>query len=184
MTRNAGWGSGSDAHEQARELIALGRMGLVRAKEMSHAQQGWLQAHLAECAECRDYAEAAERVVSALRSVPLAADLRLVRTTQMRVRFHAARLREARERIWVVGMACLGVGLSATLTLPLLWKLFAWMGEWVGVSKWVWEAGFTFSWIAPAVVVSVLLWARGSHWGRVYSTGSDSQDIQSYDKEN
>jgi O-antigen/teichoic acid export membrane protein len=81
----------------------------------------------------------------------------------MRVRFHAARLRETRERMWLVGMACLGVGLTATLTLPLLWRLFAWMGEQAGVSTLVWQAGFLFFFIAPALVVSVVLLARGNH---------------------
>ena len=99
-----------------------------------------------------------------MRSQPLAADSRLVRATQMRVRFHASRLQEARERMWLVGMACLGVGLSATLTIPFLWRLFAWMGKGAGVSSLVWQAGFAFFFIAPALVVSVLLLARGTHF--------------------
>jgi len=152
MTRNA--------HDEARELIALAG---ANDKDLSGGQQTWLRAHLQECAVCRDYQEATGRAVAALRSMPLAADSRLVRATQMRVRFHASRLRETRERLWLVGMACLGVGLSATLTIPVLWRLFAWIGEWAGVSSWVWEAGFTFFWITPALVVSVLLLARGTH---------------------
>ncbi len=148
MTRNS--------HDEARELIALG-------EGLSDAQQVWLRAHLDECAACRDYAEAASGVVRALRSLPLAADSRLVRATQMRVRFHAGRLRETRERLWLVGMACLGVGLSATLTIPFLWRLFAWMGEWAGVSTLVWQTGFVFFFIVPALAVSVLLLARGTH---------------------
>ena len=137
-------------------MIALG-------EGLPDAQQAWLRAHLQECVACRDYEEAVGRVVRGLRSQPLAADSRLVRATQMRVRFHASRLREARERVWLVGMACLGVGLSATLTVPVLWRLFAGMGAWAGVSSWVWRAGFTFFWIAPALVVSALLLARGTH---------------------
>jgi len=148
MTRNA--------HDDARELIALG-------EGLPDSQEAWLRAHLNQCASCRDYAEAANRAVRALRSQPLAADSRLVRATQMRVRFHAARLRETRERMWLVGMACLGVGLSATLTVPFLWRLFAWMGERAGVSTLVWQAGFMFFFLAPALVVSVLLLARGAH---------------------
>ena len=145
-----------DIHEEARELIAVG-------DAVSDAQQIWLQDHLAECAACRDYAEGAAQVVRALRSLPIAADARLVRATQLRVRFHATRLRETRERMWLVGMACLGVGLTATLTLPLLWRLFAWMGEQAGVSTGVWQAGFLFFFIAPALVASVVLLARGNH---------------------
>jgi predicted anti-sigma-YlaC factor YlaD len=148
-----------DTHDEARELIALG-------EGLPDAQQAWLRAHLDECAACRHYAEAANGVVRTLRSLPLAADPRLVRATQMRVRFHASRLRETRERTWLVGMACLGVGLSATLTVPLLWRLFAWMGAWAGVSSWIWQAGFTFFWIAPALVVSALLLACGTHLAR------------------
>ena len=109
------------------DLIALG-------EGLPDAQQAWLRAHLDECEACRHYADAANGVVRALRSLPLAADARLVRATQMRVRFHASRLRETRERMWLVAMACLGVGLSATLTVPFLWRLFAWMGERAGVS--------------------------------------------------
>ena len=148
MTRNA--------HDEARELIALG-------EGLSGAQQAWLRAHLDECEACRHYAEAANAVVRGLRSLPLAADSRLVRATQMRVRFHASRLRETRERLWLVGMACLGVGLSATLTVPVLWRLFAWIGEWAGLSTLVWQAGFIFFFIAPALAVSVLLLAPGTH---------------------
>ncbi len=146
-----------NAHDEARELIALG-------DGLSPAQQAWLRSHLDECEACRNYAEAAKEMVSALRSLPLAADSRLVRATQMRVRFHAHRLREARQRMWLVGMACLGVGLSATVTAPLLWRLFAWLGAGAGVSTLVWQAGFIFFSIAPALVVSVLLLARGTHW--------------------
>jgi Flp pilus assembly protein TadB len=145
-----------NAHDEAQALIALG-------EGVSDAQQSWLRAHLDECEACRHYAEAANVVVRSLRSLPLAADSRLIRATQMRVRFHASRLRETRERLWLVGMACLGVGLSATLTLPLLWRLFAWMGEWAGVSTLVWQAGFMFFFIVPALVVSVLLLGRGTY---------------------
>ena len=150
MTRNP--------HDEARELIALGDV-------LPGAQQQWLRAHLDECEACRDYAEAAGRVIRGLRSQAVAADARLVRATQMRVRFHASRLRETRQRMWLVGMACLGVGLSATLSVPFLWRLFAWMGEQAGVSTLVWQTGFMFFFIAPALVVSVLLLARGTHLG-------------------
>jgi predicted anti-sigma-YlaC factor YlaD len=145
-----------DTHDEARDLIALG-------DALSSAQQIWLRNHLEQCVSCRDYVQDAAQLVRALRSLPVAADARLVRSTQMRVRFHAARLRETRERMWLVGMACLGVGLTATLTLPFLWRLFAWIGEQAGVSTLVWQAGFLFFFIAPALLVSVVLLARGTH---------------------
>ena len=133
MTRNA--------HDEARELIVLG-------DALSDAQQISLRKHLEGCADCLGYQEAMGNVVRALRSEPIAAD---------------SRVREARERMWVVGMACVGVGISTALTAPLLWRLFAWMGEQVGVSTFVWQAGFAVFCITPAVVASVLLLARGTH---------------------
>ena len=145
-----------ETHDRARELIALG-------DGVADVDRAWLRAHLEECEACRRYAEAAQQAVRALRSLPLAADARLVRATQMRVRFHAARLRAARERMWLVGMACLAVGLSGAVTAPLVWRLFAWLGAQAGVSSPVWQAAFVFFCIVPALVVSVLLLARGTH---------------------
>lgn len=148
MTRNP--------HDQAQELLALGG-------GLSDPQQAWLRTHLEGCASCRGYAETAGQIVRALRSVPVTADSRLVRATQMRVRFHASRLRETRERTWLVGMACLLVGISSALTAPLFWRFFEWMGEYSRVSNAVWQAGFAFFCIAPALLVGALLLARGTH---------------------
>ena len=145
-----------DTHNEARELIALGDV-------LSDAQEIWLRSHLEDCASCRDHADATAQIIRGLRSVPVTADARLVRATQMRVRFHAARLRETRERMWLVAMACLGVGLSAALTLPLLWRLFAWIGEQAGLPTLVWQTGFLLFFIAPALVAGVLMLGRGTH---------------------
>ena len=144
------------AHEEARQLIALG-------ESLSDSEQKRLRAHLDACAECRSFADAASRVVTALRSLPLAADARLVRATQMRVRFHAAHVRENRERMWLVALACLSVGTSTAFTIPLLWRLFAWLGEMAGVAAPVWEAGFAIFFVTPALIVSLVLLARGTH---------------------
>jgi hypothetical protein len=143
-------------HDQARQLIALG-------DELSAAQQPWLRAHLDECQPCRDYAEAASRVVRALGSSPLAADSALVRATQGRVHARALELRAQQQRTWLVGLSCLLVGLSSAATTPLLWQVFARMGAWAGLSRAIWEAGFAFFWMVPALVVSVLLAASGTH---------------------
>ena len=160
-----------DTHDEARELIALG-------EGLPDAQEARLRAHVNECEACRNYAETANRVVRSLRSLPLAADSRLVRATQMRVRFHTSRLRAARERMWLVGMACLGVGLSATLTIPFLWRMFAWIGERAGVSALVWQAGFMFFFFAPALVVSVLLLARGTHLADIHPANHGEESGQ------
>ena len=146
-----------DLHQQARELIACGSQGL------SDSRQTWLHAHLDQCASCRDYAQAAEQFVRSLRSVPLAADRSLVRTTQTRVRLHAQQLQQRQERLWLVWMSCIVVGLSAAITTPLLWRGFEWIGESAHVSSPVWQVGFMVFWISPALAASLIFLARGIH---------------------
>ena len=145
-----------NAHDEARALIALG--GAI-----SDTQQDWLRAHLKQCEACHRYAQAVTDVVGALRSVPISADSRLVRASQMRVRFHARRLQQMRQRMWLVGLACMCVGLSATLTAPVLWRLFAWIGQMAGVPNVVWQVSFMFFFVLPGLVVAVFLLARGAH---------------------
>lgn len=144
-----------DPHQQARELISWGSEGL------SDSQQTWLHTHLDECAPCRDYARVAEQFVRSLRSVPLAADSSLVRTTQMRVRLHAQQLLQRQERLWLVWMSCIVVGLSAAITTPILWRGFEWIGEWARVSSPVWQVGFMVFWISPALAAGMIFLARG-----------------------
>lgn len=146
-----------DRHQEARELIACG------SQSLADSEQQWLRTHLDECASCRDYAQAAEQFVRSLRSVPVAADLTLVRTTQMRVHLHAQHLRHGQERMWLVWMSCILVGLSAAITTPFLWHGFHWLGEWAQVSAPVWQVGFIVFWISPALAASLIFLARGIH---------------------
>lgn len=147
-----------DLHQQTQEWIALNGVD-----GLTEAQQSQLQVHLRECDICREYAEAITKVIRSLRLVPMAATPALVRRTQARVRQHAQLLRQHRERLWMVGVACAGIGFSAAVTIPIMWKIFSWMGSWAGVSSPVWETGFGIFVIAPALLVSVLLLARGTH---------------------
>jgi predicted anti-sigma-YlaC factor YlaD len=144
-------------HQQVQEWIAL-----TGVEGLSDAQQSQLQTHLRECDACREYADSTSRVIRSLRSVPMAATPSLVRRTQARVRQHAQLLRQQRERLWMVGIACAGIGFSASVTIPIMWRIFSWMGSWAGVSTPVWETGFGIFVIAPAILVSVLLLVRGT----------------------
>jgi len=145
-----------DMHEQARELIAYGG-------SLTNARHSWLQAHVQSCDSCRAYAQAADQVIRSVRSVPMAADSALVRTTQMRVRARAQQLRQRQERLWLVWISCAFVGLSAAITTPLLWRGFQLLGESAQVSDLVWQASFAVFWIAPTFAASALLLARGTH---------------------
>jgi len=144
-----------DPHQQAQELIACGE------HDLSPSQQAWLRTHLDGCAPCRDYAQAAEQFVRSLRSVPVVADLTLVRATQMRVRLHSRQLLQKRERMWLVWMSCILVGLSAVITTPILWRGFQWLGGWARVSSPVWQVGFMVFWVSPALAASLIFLARG-----------------------
>jgi predicted anti-sigma-YlaC factor YlaD len=143
-------------HERAQELIALG-------ETLLDAQQTWLRIHLQECANCRDYAEGAGRVVRALRSQPLAADSALVRATQMRVRSRGLELRRQQERLWVVCVCCVAVTLSTAFTTVVLWGGFVWMGQQARLSAPVWQIGLAaLAWM-PAIVTAILLLSRGTY---------------------
>jgi predicted anti-sigma-YlaC factor YlaD len=148
MTRNA--------HDEARELIALG-------EGLTDAQQAWLRVHLDECEACRHYAEAASGVVRTLRSLPLAADFALVRATQMRVRQRALELQRQQERLWVICVCCVAVTLSTALTTAVLWRGFAWMGQQVRLPDPVWQIGLVALGLMPAIVAGILLLARGTY---------------------
>ncbi|HVO81757.1 MAG TPA: zf-HC2 domain-containing protein [Terriglobales bacterium] len=148
-----------DPHQQAQEMIAC------RSDGLSQAQQAWLEAHLATCDRCREYANAAEELVRALRSVPITAGAELVRTTQARARAHALKLQQQRERMWLIWISCAVVTLSTALTTPLLWQGFAWLGAWIRVPDAIWQTGFVLFWIAPALATSVLLAASGTFLG-------------------
>jgi predicted anti-sigma-YlaC factor YlaD len=144
------------AHERAQELITLGQSLLP-------AQQTWLRAHLQTCPDCRDYAEAAGRVVRALRSRPLAADSALVRATQMRVRSRALELRRQQERQWVICVCCIAVALSTSFTTAVLWGGLVSMGQQARLSSPVWQIGLAaLAWM-PAIVTGILLLARGTY---------------------
>jgi predicted anti-sigma-YlaC factor YlaD len=143
-------------HNEARQLIALG-------EGLSDVQQTWLRAHLHECETCRDYAEAANGVVRALRSVPLAADSRLVRATQMRVRSRAVELQRQQERRWVICICCAAVTLGTAFTTAALWGGLVWIGQKVQLPDPVWQIGLMAFSLMPAIVAGILLLARGTY---------------------
>jgi predicted anti-sigma-YlaC factor YlaD len=149
-----------DIHEQARELIACS--GAADANDESTA---WLRRHLQECVECRDYADSAAQLASALHSIAFAADATLVRSTQIKVRARAEQLRQQNERMRLVWLSCCLLSLSGAATTPLLWRSFHWIGEMAQVPGPVWKIAFGLFWIAPAIAISIVLIARGIHFG-------------------
>jgi predicted anti-sigma-YlaC factor YlaD len=145
-----------NAHDEARELIAQG-------DGLSSVQQALLRAHLDECEACLHYAEAAAQLVRSLRSLPVVADSRLVRATQMRVKARTRELQQRQERLVLVSLSCALVAISSALTTPLIWQGFEWLGRWSRVPSPMWQVGFVLFWIAPTIAASLMFLAHGTY---------------------
>ncbi len=145
-------------HERARQMLSLGG-----DSDLSNAERAWLESHVEACESCRVFAQDAGDVVRALRAIPVAADRSLVATTQMRVRVRARELRQREERMWLVGVSCVAVTLTAALTTLACWRGFTWLVERTHISAAAWPVAFVGLWIVPTLAASVLLLAHGTH---------------------
>jgi predicted anti-sigma-YlaC factor YlaD len=145
-------------HERARQMLSLGG-----DSDLSNADRAWLESHVEACESCRVFAQDAGDVVRALRAIPVAADRSLVATTQMRVRVRARELRQREERMWLVAVSCVAVTLTAVFTNLACWRGFTWLVERIHISAATWPVAFVALWIVPALAVSVLLLAHGTH---------------------
>lgn len=146
-----------NVHERARELALASRIEGIGERDRL-----WLEKHFEECGECSSFSMALENAVSAARIPAVAASSALVRATRSRVRARAAELQahEARMRpLWIaVAMVCAW----ATLTTPLVWAAFAWLGAALQLTRLEWRSMFVFAWMAPALAASLVL--LGSGW--------------------
>jgi hypothetical protein len=148
-------------HERAHELAMTGRI-----EEINAAERHWLDSHLAQCDECARFTTSLDQAIGAVRLPAVMASASLVRATQSRVRRRAFELqanKAAMRPLWIAaGMVCVW----ATVTTPLLWAAFAWLGAALSLSNLEWRTGFLFAWIAPTLAASLLLLANESHRAR------------------
>jgi hypothetical protein len=152
----------SDPHERARMLIALSGSVATPNDGSSRLEDSWLAAHLASCASCREFAENLRQAITSLRGIPITAGTRLVSTTKMRVRQRTRELQRQQERLWVILICCAVVTLSAALTTAALWRGLAWIGGEARFSAPEWQVGFIVFYLMPAMLVGILLLARGT----------------------
>jgi hypothetical protein len=80
----------------------------------------------------------------------------------MRVRQRALELQRQQERFWVICACCAAVTLCSAVTTAVLWRGFAWIGQQARFPAPVWEGSFVVIYLAPAVLVGILLLARGT----------------------
>ncbi len=169
----------NNAHERARQLIALAGPDVLYGREESSGKRSsdkrsadeqssnaWLAEHLGSCAPCRAFADNASDTIRGLRSIPIAADRALVSTTQIRVRRRALELQRQRKHLWLVTVSCTAVTLSALLSTVAWWRAFQWLGERAQLAPLVWQIGFLVFCAMPALVAGMLLLARGSQFDR------------------
>jgi len=148
-------------HLRAQRLLAESLVEGIAAPD-----QAWLEQHLRECADCAREAAAAQELLQALRSVPVAVPRDLVVRTQMRVRLRAQEADESSRSgllLWIITAASWLLGV---LSAPLVWRGFAWFGGHFGIPRLALELGFLLWWTVPALVaVAAVLYQRAAVQG-------------------
>ncbi len=146
----------NDVHERARKLALRARI-----EGLAPGDREWLDVHLSECVNCREYGQGLEHTLGAVRALAPTAGDALVRRTQVLVRQRAAELRERDAMMRPLWIACGMVVLTSLVFTPVLWQICAWIGRVAHLSELTWRTGFVLFWIAPALAASVLLLGSG-----------------------
>jgi anti-sigma factor RsiW len=145
-----------DVHARAEQLIDAWRV-----EGISAADREWLDGHLEECDRCRARAQANDRALQRLRSLPMRVSPRLVKVTQARVHLRARELSENQVRMRALWISCALSWILGVASAPLLWRAFQWVGHLAALPTVIWEAGFVLWWLLPPGAVAALLaWQR------------------------
>ena len=140
-----------EPHTRARLLVDHSLIATASADE-----QRWLNAHLAGCAECTQYAEVCRRTVQALDSFAIDLDPEAALRVQTVIRSRAARLAvtESHRRNVFIGM---GVALCLTISgSAAVWQPVAWLAERWNLPTPLWQIGFVLFWPLPSLVLALL----------------------------
>ncbi len=141
-------------HERALELIM--RRG---TEEVAAPDATWLDAHLATCDSCADYAETFDGAAQLLRSVAVTAKPALVASTQAKVRARAHQLEERRARTVLIAISfCLGA-MSSAASGWLWWRFGGWVADRFGLSPAIVEPGVIFFLVLPALIIAGVMLA-------------------------
>lgn len=159
-------------HERARELMLDARID-----QLTPSDSRWLASHLTGCADCSRFAASLDDAIGAVRMPAVTAGAALVQATQRKVRARATEMHAhaaAMRPLWVaVVMACAW----ATLTTPLLWAAFAWIGTVFSLSNLEWRTGFFLTWLAPTIAASFLFMASGMTRARFRTTARNAEAL-------
>lgn len=143
-------------HDRARELMLDARID-----QLSPSDSRWLASHVNSCPECARFAATLDDAIGAVRMPAVTAGASLVQMTQRRVRARATEMNAQAAAMRPLWMAVVLVCATASLTTPLLWAAFAWLGAAFSLTTFEWRTGFMFAWFAPTLAASLLLIASG-----------------------
>ena len=138
-----------DLHSEARLLLTR---RLV--ERISDTEESWLLKHLAECTSCVAAAAETDNAIRRLRGIHVDLPEGLAGRTQLRVRLRAEELQEQRSTnklLWVFGVVSWALGVASA---PLVWRGFAWAGEYLGLPKPIWVAGAVLWWTVPILLAA------------------------------
>ena len=138
-------------HEKARALL---HRSLV--EEISLEDRRWLDAHVAQCAECSRYADLSARAVRALDWFAIEVDPAAAQRIENVVRRRAEGLKsaEARERDLWIGTA---VAIFLTFTgSAVTWRPLAWLANQWNLPGRVWQIVFAAFWLLPSLLLALL----------------------------
>ena len=141
-------------HERALELIMRRGTEDLPARDVE-----WLDAHLATCESCADYAMTFDNAGQLLRSVAITAKPALVASTQARVRARAHQLEEQRARMVLIAISfCLGA-ISSAASGWLWWRFGGWVAEHFGLSSAIVQPGVIVFLVLPALIIAGVMLA-------------------------
>ena len=161
-------------HARAKKLLYA-----ARVEGISTGDRQWLDAHLAECAECSKEAATVSMAIESLRAVSVIAPAGVVRRTSLAVQQRAELRRSKQDTATPLWIAAATSSVWTLLTIPYVWAAFAWFGSLIHVPKTVWLlCGFLLLWFMPASAIAALAawrhvenrkaatdWATGVDWG-------------------
>jgi len=116
-----------------------------------------VEAHLAECAECAEFARRTESAIQAARTVAVEVPRDLAFRTQFRVSLRAQEMRGNAWGwgLWVSLALSWAVGIASA---PLVWRALEWVGRNAGLPELGVRLAFGLWWAAP-VAIAAGLWA-------------------------
>ena len=146
----------NDCHERAKRLIDLDRVDGLRADD-----RAWLQTHLGECEDCERWTSRTDAALRALINVPVEIPPGLAAAASYRVRREAEMRNQRRARSLGLVAGCTLSWVLGAASAPLVWKIFAWLGDEFDLPRAIWMLGFAAWWLVPASAAALLiLWQR------------------------